>query len=63
MSAPRTDDTLTCVREAAREAVSARQRLEAAIRAARATGISLRKVAEASGMNHETVRTIAKNNS
>ena len=58
-----TDETLIGVREAAREAASARQRLEVAIRAARAAGISLRAIAEASGINHETVRTIAKNDS
>ena len=63
MNAPRTDYALIQVQEAAREAASARRQLEAAIRAARAAGISLRAIAEASGINHETVRTIAKNDS
>ena len=62
MSAP-TTEPLIRVQEAAREAASARQRLEAAIRTARSAGISLRVIAAASGMNHETVRTIAKNDS
>ena len=56
-----TTEPLIRVQEAAREAAAARQRLEAAIRAARSAGISLRAIAEASGMNHETVRMIAKN--
>lgn len=63
MSAPTTDDTLTSVREAAEQAASARERLESAIRNARVAGVSLRKISEAAGMNHETVRTIAKNDS
>ena len=59
MSAPLSDPLLR-VQEATREAASARQQLEKTIRAARSAGCSLRAIAGASGMNHETVRTIAK---
>ena len=47
------------VAEAALRTASARQELEATIRAARSAGMSLRAIAEASGLSHETVRRIA----
>lgn len=47
------------VARAARKAASARHELEAAIREARAAGMSLRAVAEAAGVSYETVRRIA----
>lgn len=47
------------VARAARKAELARQELDAQIRAARAAGVSLREVAKAAGMSHESVRRIA----
>lgn len=47
------------VARAARKAASARQELEAAIRDARAAGMSLRAIAAVAQMSHEAVRRIA----
>ena len=46
------------VRSAAQKAVSAREQMIAAMRDARAAGISLRDIATAAGTTHETVRTL-----
>ena len=50
---------LTAVREAASHAESGRRQLETEIRKARRKGASLRAIAEAAGLTHETVRKIA----
>jgi hypothetical protein len=50
---------LTAVREAASHAESGRRQLETEIRKARGKGASLRAIAEAAGLTHETVRRIA----
>jgi hypothetical protein len=50
---------LTAVREAASQAESGRRQLETEIRKARRKGASLRAIAEAAGLTHETVRKIA----
>ena len=50
---------LTAVREAASHAASGRRQLETEIRKARGNGASLRAIAEAAGLTHETVRRIA----
>lgn len=50
---------LTAVREAASRAASGRRQLETEIRKARGNGASLRAIAEAAGLTHETVRRIA----
>jgi hypothetical protein len=50
---------LTAVREAAGHATSGRKQLETEIRRARGKGASLRAIAEAAGLTHETVRRIA----
>jgi hypothetical protein len=50
---------LTAVREAASHAQTGRRRLETEMRRARGKGASLRAIAEAAGVTHETVRRIA----
>ena len=50
---------LTPVREAASHAESGRRQLDTEIRKARGKGASLRAIAEAAGLTHETVRRIA----
>jgi hypothetical protein len=50
---------LTAVREAASHAAGGRRQLETEIRRARGKGASLRAIAEAAGLTHETVRRIA----
>jgi hypothetical protein len=50
---------LTAVREAASLAESGRRQLETEIRRARGQGATLRAIAEAAGLTHETVRRIA----
>jgi hypothetical protein len=50
---------LTAVREAASLAESGRRQLETEIHGARDQGASLRAIAEAAGLAHETVRRIA----
>ena len=46
------------VRAAANKAAAAREGLSAAIRDAHKAGASLREIAEAAGMSHETVRKL-----
>ena len=46
------------LKRAAAKAATARADLEATIRDARAEGMSLRTIADATGMSHETVRRI-----
>lgn len=46
------------VREAAFAAASARAEMVAAVRAARAAGVSLRDIAKAAGVSHETARKL-----
>jgi hypothetical protein len=46
------------VKRAAAKAAVSRERLEAAIREAHASGEALRKIAEAAAMSHESVRKI-----
>lgn len=48
------------VRRAAVYAAAARRRLEEAVCEARADGATLREIAAASGLNHETVRTLTR---
>jgi len=57
MSSSPTD--LTPVREAAGHAAGGRRQLETEIRKARGKGASLRAIAQAAGLAHETVRRIA----
>jgi hypothetical protein len=48
------------VRSAARKAASAREQLVAAMREARDAGVSLRDVAAAAGVSHETARAMTR---
>ena len=50
---------LTPVRVAAAEGAAAQERLHREIRKARNKGASLRAIAEAASVNHETVRKLA----
>jgi hypothetical protein len=49
---------LTSVSRAAARLAAARESLEAAIRDARAQGLSLRAIGEAAGLTHQTIRVI-----
>ena len=49
---------LETIAQAAQEATAARERLEAAIVAARRDRVALRAIADAAGVSHETVRAL-----
>lgn len=53
-------DPFTALREAAQERIDAQDRWRAEVRACRAAGYSLRTIADAAGVSHDTVWKVIK---